>query len=458
MQKDILKKRIKQLNRFGFGKTTGPVIYWMSRDQRAFDNYALFAAQQKAQESHSPLIVVFCLQKTFLGAKKKIFDFMIQGLMQVEKDLMSLNIPFFMLQGDPPEEIQNFIHNINCQILYTDFSPLRIGIKWRKDIAAKINIPFYEVDAHNVIPAWETSNKREFSARTIRPKIHSLLSNFLTEIPTISKCKGSSKRDIFPPIDWLKVYPQKIGEYKFTGGRKEAELRLQKFIKERLTKYAVLKNDPNEDALSELSPYLHFGQISAQRVAIEVGKSNAQKNNKDVFIEELIVRRELAENYCYHTPNYDSFDAFPAWAKETLCKHRTDKREYIYTKEQFENAQTHDHLWNASQKQMVITGKMHGYMRMYWAKKILEWTKSPEEALEIAIYLNDRYELDGRDPNGYAGIAWSIGGLHDRPWFERPIFGLVRYMNSSGAEKKLNTKKYISKWLFDSQDETKANS
>ena len=185
MQKDILKKRIKQLNRFGFGKTTGPVIYWMSRDQRAFDNYALFAAQQKAQESHSPLIVVFCLQKTFLGAKKKIFDFMIQGLMQVEKDLMSLNIPFFMLQGDPPEEIQNFIHNINRQILYTDFSPLRIGIKWRKDIAAKINIPFYEVDAHNVIPAWETSNKREFSARTIRPKIHSLLSNFLTEIPRL---------------------------------------------------------------------------------------------------------------------------------------------------------------------------------------------------------------------------------------------------------------------------------
>jgi len=449
-----LSMRIKTLNKHS-KKNTGPVVYWMSRDQRAFDNYALLAAWQKAQETGSPLLVVFCLQKTFLGAQKRVFDFMIQGLMQVELDLIDLNIPFVILQGNPVEEMSSFVNKVCASVLYTDFSPLKVGVRWRNEVVAKISIPFYEVDAHNIVPVWKASNKREFSARTIRPKIHSLLSEFLIEIPRLGKYKHTFQKDnVFAPINWQEIYPQKFDKIIFVGGRLEAEKRLRIFVKNKLTKYTVFKNDPNEDVLSDLSPYLHFGQISAQRIALEVGKSNISKNNMDVFLEEIIVRRELAENFCYHTPNYDTFDAFPTWAKETLNKHRRDKRDFLYTKEDFENAKTHDKLWNATQKEMVKTGKMHGYMRMYWAKKILEWTTTPENALEIAIYLNDKYELDGRDPNGYAGIAWSMGGLHDRPWFERPIFGLVRYMNSSGAEKKFNTKKYIAKWLTNSEDMT----
>jgi deoxyribodipyrimidine photo-lyase len=198
---------------------------------------------------------------------------------------------------------------------------------------------------------------------------------------------------------------------------------------------------------SNLSPYLHFGQISAQRIALETYKRKHNIETKDAFLEELIVRRELSDNFCFYNKNYDSFDGFPEWAKKTLNEHRKDKREFTYNLEQFEKAKTHDDLWNAAQIEMVKTGKMHGYMRMYWAKKILEWTETPEEALEFSIYLNDKYELDGRDPNGYTGCAWSIGGVHDRAWTERPVFGKIRYMNYNGAKRKFDVKRYIQKYL-----------
>ena len=209
------------------------------------------------------------------------------------------------------------------------------------------------------------------------------------------------------------------------------------------------RNDPLKNGQSNLSPYLHFGQIAAQRVALEVMGSSGPTDARKAFLEELIVRRELSDNFCFYNPRYDRVDGFPAWAQATLERHRRDPRDYGYTPEQFEQAQTHDDLWNAAQREMVRTGKMHGYLRMYWAKKILEWTPSPEEALKIAITLNDRYELDGRDPNGYTGIAWSLGGVHDRPWGERKVFGLIRYMSANGCKSKFDVKGYIQKQLID---------
>jgi deoxyribodipyrimidine photo-lyase len=220
---------------------------------------------------------------------------------------------------------------------------------------------------------------------------------------------------------------------------------MKNFLDKKIYTYDRYSNDPAKDTLSNLSPYLHFGQISAQRVALEVLKSGASQDNKDAFLEELIIRRELSDNYCFYNNNYDSFEGFPNWAKDTLNVHRIDPREYIYKAEELEEARTHDKLWNAAQLEMTLTGKMHGYMRMYWAKKILEWTESPEEAQDIAVYLNNKYELDGRDPNGYVGIAWSIGGLHDRAWKERPIFGKVRYMSNKGAKSKFDVNSYINK-------------
>jgi deoxyribodipyrimidine photo-lyase len=236
-------------------------------------------------------------------------------------------------------------------------------------------------------------------------------------------------------VDWI------------TPGENAAHTALKKFLHTRLKGYDENRNDPNLDGQSGLSPYLHFGQLSAQRVALEVSKYRSEyRKDVDAFLEELTIRRELSDNFCYYNLNYDSFEGFPAWAQKTLNEHRKDAREFIYTKKDFELARTHDELWNASQRQLVKTGKMHGYMRMYWAKKILEWTASPEEALKIAIYLNDKYELDGRDPNGYVGIAWSIGGVHDRAWFDRPIFGKIRFMNSKGCANKFKVKEYISKF------------
>ncbi|MCF8265767.1 MAG: deoxyribodipyrimidine photolyase, partial [Melioribacteraceae bacterium] len=234
-----------------------------------------------------------------------------------------------------------------------------------------------------------------------------------------------------PEVDWL------------IPGESTAKSILEKFINQKLESYNQHRNDPNLNALSNLSPYFHFGQISPQRVALAVSSVNNFPESKDAFLEELIVRRELSDNFCYYNSKYDSFEGFHDWAKKTLNEHREDKREFIYRLEQFENAETHDGLWNAAQIEVIKKGKMHGFMRMYWAKKILEWTESPEQALEFALYLNDKYQLDGRDPNGYVGVAWSIGGVHDRAWTERPVFGKIRFMNYNGCKRKFDIKSYI---------------
>jgi deoxyribodipyrimidine photo-lyase len=313
-----------------------------------------------------------------------------------------------------------------------------------------MGIPFYEVDAHNIVPCWIASPKQEYTAATFRPKIKLVLPDFLREFPNLMRhplsWKGKRKRNdwkkiledlkvdtIVPEVSWLKP------------GAKAAGNALKKFIQRKLNDYPAARNDPTKDCQSNLSPYLHFGWISAQRVALEVQKSDVPQQAKQAFLEELIVRRELSDNFCFYKPEYDSVDAFPAWAKKTLAEHRDDERRHLYSLDEFEQARTHDDLWNASQMEMVKTGKMHGYMRMYWAKKILEWTASPEEALQFAIYLNDRYELDGRDPNGYTGISWSIGGVHDRAWPSRPIFGKIRYMSYNGCKSKFDVQAYIDK-------------
>lgn len=445
----INEKRIRLLQK-GIEKK-GPVVYWMSRDQRVHDNWALLFAQNLAEEKKVPLVIVFNLHSKFLGAALRQYDFMLKGLKENEGELIDYNIPFFLLEGEPGIEIPVFINKNSIGSLVSDFDPLKIKRIWKRDIAKKINIPFYEVDAHNIVPCLYVSGKEEYGAYTIRPKIFNNLPEFLVEFPNIKKMKkvesissedinwerieGSLKIDeSVKKVDWIRP-----GSY-------EALEMLTYFLDTKFDNYTKDRNTPVKDGQSNLSPYLHFGQISAQRVALQVQKANGDKESEKSFLEELIVRRELSDNFCYYNRNYDSFNGFKDWAKESLSKHKNDKREFIYSLEQFEKAETHEDLWNAAQMQMVKTGKMHGYMRMYWAKKILEWSVSPEKAMKIAIYLNDKYELDGRDPNGYTGCAWSIGGIHDRAWNERNIFGKIRYMNKNGAQRKFDVKKYINKF------------
>jgi deoxyribodipyrimidine photo-lyase len=422
----------------------------MSRDQRVRDNWALLHAQQTALERKVPVAVVFCLVPDFLGATIRQYSFMLQGLEEVEDACTKKNVAFFLLQGQPDKEIPSFLDRHKASLLVTDFDPLRMRRQWKEKVAGKITIPFHEVDTHNIVPCRAVSSKREYAAYTIRPKIHRALFEHLDEIPALRKhpfpWPGKKERtrwdaarrnlavdNSVPEVSWIRP------------GEKAAAGVLRHFIGKRLETYNDTRNDPNEDGQSDLSPYLHFGQISPQRIALAVEATDLSQASKEAFLEELIVRRELSDNFCFHNMNYDNVKGIPDWAKKTLDEHRRDRRPYLYSLDEFEAGKTHDDLWNAAQMEMVRRGKMHGYMRMYWAKKILEWTRSPEEAVEIAILLNDRYELDGRDPNGYAGILWSIGGVHDRAWFERPVYGKIRYMSYSGCKSKFDVNGYINK-------------
>lgn len=432
--------------------TGGPVVYWMTREQRVADNWALLQAQNFAMKHKRPLVVVFCLVPDYPGANIRHYGFMLKGLQEVEHNLQKLEIPFILLPGNPPETLARYLKKIKGAFLVTDFDPLRIKRFWQNDVAASMEGSFYVVDGHNLVPCWHASPKQEYGAYTLRPKLKKLLPGFLCDFPAIVSHSVGSKKISAAPVDWQKMYryvrDHSVQEVDWLmPGETAARVSAERFVKEGLQKYIQNRNDPNLDGQSNISPYLHFGHVAPQRVAILVNGSKIYAATKEAFLEELIIRRELADNFCYYNENYDRFEGFPNWARKTLNEHRADKREYQYSRETFEQGKTHDELWNAAQHQMVEWGKMHGYLRMYWAKKILEWSTSPEQALKTAVYLNDRYELDGRDPNGYTGIAWSLGGVHDRAWKERTVLGKVRYMSYAGCVRKFDVKQYVATWL-----------
>ncbi len=439
-------KRVKNLKK---GRpANGWVLYWMSRDQRVHDNWALSYAIEVAENDDRPVLVVFNLVDKFLGSTWRQYDFLIKGLRKVESELAAVNIPFMIVIGDPEVTIPQFIKQHHISRLVIDFDPLKIKQRWQKEVTRQIDITVDEVDAHNIVPCRLVSDKEEYAASTFRPKITRLLHEFLDEFPPLVRQHESFHKhrinweaitktlrtdQSVRPVEWL------------TPGEKGARAILDKFLDNSIDVYAHKRNDPNEKHVSGLSPYLHYGHISAQRIALDVLKSFPQNEHTEAFLEELIVRRELSDNFCFYNHNYDNISSFRPWALKTLNDHRNDQREFVYSAREFENALTHDPLWNSAQKQMVYTGTMPGYLRMYWAKKILEWSASPEEALHIALKLNDRYQLDGRDPNGYAGCAWSIGGVHDRAWGERKVFGKIRFMNRNGCDRKFDTVRYIAR-------------
>lgn len=429
---------------------TGPIVYWMSREQRVQDNWGLVHAQQLAIERQQQLIVVFCLVPNFLEASLRQYGFMLRGLAETFQILTAKQIPCYLLQGQPHEILPAWLTQHNASLLVTDFDPLTIKQYWKIKLLESISIPCHEVDGHNIVPCWLASPKLEYAAYTLRPKINKLLPIFLEEIPQIQKHPiPSVSFPTFPDLPQLLSSLQINHDIKevtwLTPGSQAAHLLLTSFIEEKLSYYDTQSNDPSKDIQSNLSPYLHFGQLSPQRVALTIVRSQKLTPATESFLEQLIIRRELADNFCFYNPHYETVRSFPQWAQQTLSEHQADLRDPLYSLPDFEQANTHDELWNAAQRQMINTGKMHGYVRMYWAKKILEWSKNSIEAMKIAIYLNDKYELDGRDPNGYAGIAWSMGGVHDRPWGERNIFGKIRYMNYNGMKRKFDIKLYMEK-------------
>lgn len=452
---DFKKKRVRILSKAEIVKESGKgVVYWMSRDARVQDNWAFLFAQKLALKNKIPLIVCFCLVTKFLDATIRHFKFLLKGLEEVKTECDNLNINFYLLNGNASVKIPEFVKKHKISAVVCDFSPLRVPMKWVQDVKENLDedIPLCQVDAHNIVPVWEASDKLEYAARTIRSKITKKLDLYLTKFPPV--IKHPYKSDIPKmEINWNKQIAGlecdkniDMVDWAKPGYKSGVEV-LQSFCERRLKSFNEKRNDPLSNSLSNLSPWFHFGQISVQRCILTVKELKSKYSDSVAsFCEEAIIRRELSDNFCFYNENYDNLKGLASWAFKTLNDHRKDKREYIYDKNQLENSQTHDDLWNAAQIQLVKEGKMHGFLRMYWAKKILEWTETPEKALEIAIYLNDRYSLDGRDPNGYVGCMWSIGGIHDQGWKERAVFGKIRYMNYQGCKRKFDVNDFVMKY------------
>ncbi len=469
-------ERIKNLNSHS-EKACEYVVYWMQQSARAHYNHALELALQQAAALKLPLLVLYVLTDNFPEANLRHYRFLLEGLEDTRARLAERGIQFNLLRGEPVAAVSAIAHR--AAMLVCDCGYLRIQRQWRAAIAAAIDCRCIQVESDVTVPVEAAYPKEAYTAGILRPKLHAVMESFLVELPETPVQKPSLETDfglesmvagipdcsLIPadrpltgrngleadlqidrgvaPVDWI------------GGGTSAALQRLEEFLAAKIDHFHELRNDPSVDYLSHLSPYLHFGHISVLYIVLQVLAMREQSKQGDqgsaigegaaAFIEELVVRRELAMNFAYYHPEYDSYNCLPEWAHKTLAAHEVDRRDYLYSLEQLESAETHDPYWNAAQREMSRRGKMHGYMRMYWGKKILEWSPRPREAFDRALYLNNKYSLDGRDPNGFAGVAWCFG-KHDRAWPERPVFGKTRYMNANGLKRKFDIEAYVRKY------------
>ena len=451
----IHTSRITQLNQASIAQDGSCVIYWMQKEQRAQDNWALVRAIELANERKLPVVVVFFVWELSHNAYVRHYDFMLRGLAETAQALREQGIGFIMRHEAPVDGIVHLANELSAAVVITDQSYLKLGKSRRLRAAKLLPVPLEAVDAGVIVPTDILADKQLYAAYIARPKLKRLFEEYLTDYPAIAvttpwakDCAHMDDQNIPALLSQLTLDPS-VGAVKRASGAKAAAAILDSFLDDGIVKYHDTRNDPVANSTSQLSAYLHYGQISSQRVAFNLLNSPAYDRHQeavDGYLDELITWRELASNYCKFNPNYTSLEGVADWAQKSLAEHAEDEREYTYTRDQLEQAETHDELWNAAQLEMVKSGRMHGYMRMYWAKKILEWTESPQQAVDIAVYLNDKYELDGREPGGYTGILWAIGGLHDRPWFEREIFGKIRFMSYNGAKGKFKIKEYCA-WV-----------
>jgi deoxyribodipyrimidine photo-lyase len=429
------------------------VVYWMQRAQRGYDNHAVDLAAKIANELGLPLVVYFAAISNFPRANLRHYAFLNHGLVDVEQDLAERNISFVMRRA-PHESHEKLFADVNAAMVIGDENPMREPERWRKHLASVLKIPFWTVDADVVVPS-KLIDKAQYGAYTIRPRLQRLLPDYLHPNENLKakhewrRPKGFHSDSVHEDITrgWKDLDRSVEPVTAWQGGTHAAVKRLKHFVGTMLEDYETQRNKPEVDGSSCMSPYLHFGHIGPLTIALAV-EAAVKKNPKlrsarDSYFNELITWRELAVNFVRYTPNYDSHECAENWAKQTIAEHAMDERELLYKLSELENAKTHDDLWNAAQTQMVRHGWMHNVMRMYWAKKILEWTPDVKTAVKYAVHLNDKYFLDGRDPNGYAGIAWAILGKFDRAWGERPIFGKIRYMSGGSTGKKFDSKKYM---------------
>jgi deoxyribodipyrimidine photo-lyase len=427
------------------------VVYWMQRAQRALDNPALDVAVEAANLLQQPVVIFFAPVPFYPHANLRHYAFLAQGIQDTAQRARKRGIGY-VLRRFPEHSLAKFCDEVRASLVVGDENPMREPNHWRELASKKLSVPLWTVDADVLVPS-RLLEKEQYAARIIRPRLKQRLREFLEPRSNLkAKVEWAKPRTLqaLPDdgsIDLTKHWKDLDRSVKavdsFTGGTGEALKLLHSFVRHKLARYPDQHGKPEIDGTSRLSPYLHFGQIGPRTVVRAVEDSDAPRAAKDDFLDQLITWRELSINFVHFNPLYDSIESAPDWAHRTLGKHSHDRRPVIYSRRQLERAETHDDLWNAAQRQMLHAGWMHNYMRMYWAKKILEWSASPAVAYQTAVHLNDKYFLDGRDPDGYAGIAWAIAGKFDRPWFERPIFGTIRYMSGNAAQKKFDAAKYI---------------
>ncbi len=448
-----ISERVQILNDKPANNQGNYILYWMQMFKRTEFNHALNFAIGQANERRLPLVVYEGLKFYYPWASDRIHTFILEGVEEKRAAFEKLGIRYiFYLQKDAhsPKDMVGRIAQ-DAALIVTDDFPCFIIPRHNEAIVKRAEIPVFAVDSNGVIPM-SRFEKEEYAAYTIRPKIKRILHEYLKPFEEEKLIVRAADLQIDCPETIVEDIEKLVSECAidhsvkastiYHGGTMNGHQRLQKFVAEILTNYDEARNKPEKDGSSRLSSYLHFGFLSSLEIALAVQDADAAQESKDAYLEELIVRRELSYNFTRFNSKYDSLESLPAWVQKTMREHIDDQRTLVYSLEQLENYQTHDELWNAAQREMVETGEMHNYVRMLWGKNVIGWTPNYEEAFAILEHLNNKYCLDGRNPNSYAGILWCFG-KHDRPWMERPVFGTIRYMTSGSTGKKFNSKQYI---------------
>ena len=447
----IEMNRVRLLN--GLERGRGKyVLYWVQGCVRLSHNDGLAFAAQEADRLKLPLVVYFGISDEYPEASYRHYHVLLEGVLELYEELRARGIRMVIAGISPEKGAVALGRDAACII--TEKAYVRHERQWRTFVASHTEVPFYEVESNLLVPVEIASQKEEYSAYTLRRKIEPMISYYAGDgAQTQMEYRGPLYADDLSLEDIREERAELVLAHTavdrsvdrvpaVTGGYTRAKEQLRDFIENRLDGYSAYSGDPARDFSSNLSLYLHYGFISPVEIYREV--IGADTPSVADFIEQLIVRRHLAFNFVYYNPLYDSFEGLPQWAKRTLSVHQEDVRENLYTFSQLEAGSTHDQYWNAAQKELRVTGTMHNYMRMYWGKKILEWSPTPAEAFDRALKLNNRYQLDGRDPNGFTGVAWCFG-KHDRPWSEREVFGQIRYMNDRGLKRKFDMERYLRK-------------
>lgn len=450
-----LKERVRQLNDVPVRQKADYVLYWAQMNRRVHGNHALDWAINMGNELNLPVLFYEGLTCSYPNANDRLHTFILEGAAEMAEGAQARGVGYAFYLRRRRTDPNDLVYQLaaHAAAVITDDYPTFIAAVHNSRVPEKIGAAYFAVDSSCIIPMSKWT-KREYAAYTIRPRIHRLLPDYFhpaPELTPIRKWKGA------PPKFHVNVHSGNIAELvasceidhsvrpstSYRGGRHAAETRLESFLQCNLKRYGKARNEPTEHATSNLSPYLHFGQISSLEVALRAKAFGEERRiGTEEFLEELIVRRELAFNFARWTTNLEGFDDVPDWAKKTMAAHAGDERNPLLRGNDLEAARSYDPLWNATQKELLLRGKIHGYFRMYWGKKIIEWCPTYEEALRVMIDLHDRYALDGRDPNTYTSVLWCFG-LHDRPWFERPVFGTMRYMSFEGMKRKTNIRAYM---------------